>query len=38
VGQTVGWMGGDIMQGFTSSSLDRTFEAIMFVPGLTVLN
>ena len=37
VGQTVGWMDGMFMQDFTSGSLDRTFEAILFVNALTVL-
>lgn len=38
VGQTVGWMDGMFMQDFTSGTLDRTFEAILFVQQLTVLN
>ncbi len=38
VGETVGWMGGSLMQDFVSGSLDRTFDAIMFVPGLQVIN
>ena len=37
-GQTVGWMDGMFMQDFTSGTLDRTFEAILFVQQLTVLN
>jgi hypothetical protein len=38
VGQTVGWMDGMFMQDFASGTLDRTFEAILFVNALTVLN
>ena len=38
VGQTVGWMDGMFMQDFASGTLDRTFEAILFVQQLTVLN
>lgn len=36
VGQTVGWNGGMAMQGFRSSSLDRTFETLYFVEAVTV--
>lgn len=38
VGQTVGWMGGSLMRDFPSGSLGRTFDAIMFVDGLQVIN
>ncbi len=38
VGQTVGWMDGSLMRDFASGSLDRTFDAIMFVSGLQVIN
>jgi len=37
-GQTVGWMGGALMQGFTSSTLERTFDAILFVDRLAILD
>lgn len=38
VGQTVGWMDGNFMQDFVSTTLDRTFEAILFVGELRVMN
>jgi hypothetical protein len=38
VGDTVGWMDGQLMQDFSSTSLDRTWEYILFVDGFTVLN
>jgi hypothetical protein len=38
VGQTVGWMGGDLMRDFSSTSMNRTFDAILFVNGLRVVN
>ena len=38
VGQSVGWMDGMFMQEFTSTSLDRTFDAIFFANQLTVVN
>lgn len=38
VGDTVGWMDGNLMRAFSSSTLDRTFDAILFVPEIKVLN
>lgn len=37
VGQTVAWRGGTPMPGFTSSTLDRTFDEILFVERISVL-
>jgi hypothetical protein len=37
-GQTVARRGGMLMTGFTSSSLDRTFDEIFFVDGVMVVN
>jgi len=35
-GQTVSWYGGTPMDGFKSSTLDRTFEKMLFVEGIEV--
>ena len=36
VGTHVSWQGGSKMTNFTSSSLDRTFDEILFVQGISV--
>lgn len=36
VGSRVGWQGGSKMTNFTSSSLDKTFDEILFVQGISV--
>ena len=36
VGNRVSWQGGSKMTNFTSNSLDRTFEEILFVQGISV--
>jgi hypothetical protein len=36
-GQTVSWQGGSRMDGFTSSTLNRSFEKILFVEGISVI-
>jgi len=38
VGQTVGWMDGSLMRDFASGSLDRTFDAILFVNAWQLVN
>jgi len=38
VGNTITWSGGSTMKDFTSSSLKRTFESIIFVGAVQVLN
>lgn len=38
VGDTVGWMDGSLMRDFSSSTLDRTWDVILFVNGFRVLN
>ncbi|MEQ9570116.1 MAG: hypothetical protein RLN75_07995, partial [Longimicrobiales bacterium] len=35
-GQTVAWTGGALMRNFSSPTLDRTFERILFAEGLRV--
>ncbi len=35
VGDTVTWQGGSVMNNFTSSSLNRTFDQIIFVAGVS---
>ena len=35
-GDTVSWSGGSVMRNFSSSSLDRTFDEILFVAGVSV--
>lgn len=37
VGSTVAWNGGMLMPNFHSNSLDRTFDALYFVEGVTVV-
>ena len=37
VGDTVRWADGAVMQDFASSSLDRTFDRIVFASGITVV-
>lgn len=36
-GDSVGWVGGMLMRGFTSSTLERTFDEILFVNAFTVV-
>jgi len=36
VGKRVSWQGGSTMSNFTSSSLNRTFDEILFVQGISV--
>lgn len=38
VGDTVGWMDGSLMRDFSSATLDRTWDFILFVDGFRVLN
>lgn len=38
VGDMIQWQGGSVMQNFHSSTLDRTFEEILFVGEFTVAN
>jgi len=38
VGDTISWQGGSMMRNFSSKSLNRTFEEILFASGINVVN